>query len=59
MQNHERSKGRVVACANEELLKQSLQILQQPEKSLLPLQENVASLLFGFMAGEVIAHIGM
>lgn len=67
MQNHERSKGRVVACANEELLKHSLQILQQPEEStkedytqsLLTNQGNAAPLLFGFMAGEVIAHIGM
>lgn len=74
LENHERSKGRVVACANDALLAESLKILQcegpvlQSETgenkeenllSLLPNQSNAAPLLLGVMVGEVIAHIGL
>ena len=74
LQNHERSEGKVVACANKDLLEQSLQILKhQPEKqlhiegeaneqsksSLIPNQSNAGPLLIGVMVGEMIAHIGI
>jgi inositol-phosphate phosphatase/L-galactose 1-phosphate phosphatase/histidinol-phosphatase len=73
LQNHENSKGRVVACASKDLLEESLQILQQKtrehlnsvkigEDDSIPVvskQSNAAPLLFGVMVGEVIAHIGI
>jgi inositol-phosphate phosphatase/L-galactose 1-phosphate phosphatase/histidinol-phosphatase len=73
LENHERSKGRVVACANGALLEEALEILKQKpvEEQLLTVEEmkenptffihdqSVTPLLFGVMVGEVIAHMSM
>lgn len=74
LENHETSKGRVVACANEGLLEEALEILSKDpleedgqlalEKMghnsalLIPDQSKVTPWLFGVMVGEVIAHLG-
>ena len=73
LENHERSKGRVVACANGALLEEALEILKQEpvEEQLLTVEEmkenptflipdlSITPLLFAVMVGEVIAHMGM
>ena len=70
LENHEKSKGRVLATANSLLHAQALEILNTPAVSangdkiledipstIFPKQIDVAPLVFGLMVGEVIAHL--